>query len=594
MKGKKRALFAMLKEGGRPELAAALLFAQVLCTVRDVACLVTLVDATDCLLYGGENLTAALVWMAAAMFAGTPVSMLMKYLSGRYRIQLQCALTEKLSGRLEETELSWLEEQSGARLLSICTADLNTCIRWATWNLPELVRVGTYTVAVIIYCMGQSLILTLCFIPVIIAVMPLVSLISRPLKEITDRQRESAAESLKKVQETLRAPEFVKAYGLEEKMDSRMDQALAERRRQEEASAVLVGLIDGLIYFASYLPGLIAVGAGAIFMLRGELTAGFLVGFVQTAVQRFGGLVPQLGGIVTGTRQASASAELLMEILDAPVPKAGKEGNPEDEQVIRIKKVSFAYPGGKKVLKEVSLTVKRREFVALVGESGCGKSTLLKLLMGVYPEYDGEFLVEGLQVREWDKQALRGRISPVFQQPFLFPMTIGENLGVAPEDMDTAKYTVEKEEINDITEKAWQALSRAELADFVRELPDGLDTNVSEQGASLSGGQNQRMTIARAFFKDAPLIVMDEPTSALDSVTESGLQRAFERLRNGKTAVVVAHRLSTIQNADRIYVMEKGRIVQQGVHQELIAREGAYRKLYESQLTPKAERRGEE
>ena len=173
-------------------------------------------------------------------------------------------------------------------------------------------------------------------------------------------------------------------------------------------------------------------------------------------------------------------------------------------------------------------------------------------------------------------------------------MTIGENLGVAPEDMDTAKCTVEKEEINDITEKAWQALSRAELADFVRELPDGLDTKVSEQGASLSGGQNQRMTIARAFFKDAPLIVMDEPTSALDSVTESGLQRAFERLRNGKTAVVVAHRLSTIQNADRIYVMEKGRIVQQGVHQELIAREGAYRKLYESQLTPKAERRGEE
>ena len=200
---------------------------------------------------------------------------------------------------------------------------------------------GTYTVAVIIYCMGQSLILTLCFIPVIIAVMPLVSLISRPLKEITDRQRESAAESLKKVQETLRAPEFVKAYGLEEKMDSRMDQALAERRRQEEASAVLVGLIDGLIYFASYLPGLIAVGAGAIFMLRGELTAGFLVGFVQTAVQRFGGLVPQLGGIVTGTRQASASAELLMEILDAPVPEAGKEGNPEDEQVIRKDKESF-------------------------------------------------------------------------------------------------------------------------------------------------------------------------------------------------------------------------------------------------------------
>ena len=214
-KKKKNALLAMLKEGGRPGLAPALLFAQGLCTARGVACLVPLVNATDRLLYGGQNLAAALLWMAAAMFAGTPVSMLMKYLSGSYRIRLQCALTEKLSGRLEKAELSWLEEQSGARLLSICTADLNTCIRWATWNLPELVRVGTYTVAVIVYCMGQSLTLTLCFIPVIVAVMPLVSLISKPLKGITDRQREAAAESLKKVQETLRAPEFVKAYGLE-------------------------------------------------------------------------------------------------------------------------------------------------------------------------------------------------------------------------------------------------------------------------------------------------------------------------------------------------------------------------------------------
>ena len=241
----------------------------------------------------------------------------------------------------------------------------------------------------------------------------------------------------------------------------------------------------------------------------------------------------------------------------------------------------------------MSLTAMRGEFIALVGECGCGKSTLLKLLMGVYPDYEGKLLLEGLPVREWDKRALYGRISPVFQQPFLFPMTIKENLGLIPENPGASEHAEKKREaVKKAEENVWQALASAELADYVKGLPDGLDTKISEQGSGLSGGQSQRMTIARAFFKDAPLILMDEPTSALDSVTESGLQRAFERLRHGKTAVVVAHRLSTIQSADRIYVMENGRIVQQGAHQELIAQEGAYRKLYESQLT-QAERRNE-
>lgn len=561
-------LWRLVQEGGQPITVFGLACTSILRTARDLACLITLANATNSLIYGGP-FKASLFWMAVAMFAGSPIFALDRYCFERYRLYLRCGLTKKLAEKLEQVDLAWLEKQPSGKLLSVTTADLEKFIQWASVSMPELIRIGTYTLVVIAYCFSQSSILTLCIVPVIIITVPLISIVSRPLEKMTGQQRAAAAVSLQKTQEALKDPEFIKAYGLEQTMQQRVEKALEKRRLAEENTAFLSGVIEALSYTASYLPGLIAAGVGALFLIHGELTAGFLVGFVQIAVKRLGELVPKIGQIVTSTRQAQASSRMLLEVLDAPVTEGGSVKRMEGERVVELKHVKFSYEAGHPVLRDISLHADKGELVAIVGESGCGKSTIFKLLMGVYQTYEGEILLGGSTLRKWNVEAMRRQIAPVFQSPFLFPFTIEENLW--------SRDTKAEEKV------LWQVLEEASAVDFVRALPQGMQTRMDEQGMNLSGGQRQRMTLARAFLKDAPLILLDEPTSALDSVTESSFQQAFDRLRQGRTALVVAHRLSTIQNADRIYVLEHGTIAQCGTHEELIQIPGIYRTLYENQ-----------
>lgn len=520
---------------------------------------------------GGGDFKIALFWMAAAMFSGSPIYALHQYCYEQYRVKLRAGLTQKLYGKLETASLEWMEEQESGKVLSVCTTDLEQVVRWAAISVPELIRVSTYTLAVVGYCFSQSAALTVCVVPVIILIVPFISLISKPLEQLADRQRGEAAASLQKTQEFLGNPEFVKAYGLEAAMERRVGEALDRRRRLEERSAGVLGLIEALAYLASYLPGFIAAGVGIYFLVQGSLSAGFLLGFVQISTRRFGELVPKLGGIVSNTRQAAASGKLLTKILDAPEQKGGAVHAIQGKRLVEMDGVCFGYQPGQAVLKNVSLFADQGEFVAIVGASGSGKSTIFKLLMGTYPEFQGEIRIGGHPIREWDPAALRERVAPVFQHPFLFPFTVEENLwaGEAPADREVL----------------WKALDEACVADFVRGLPGGLDAVMDEEGTSLSGGQRQRMTLARAFVKDAPLILMDEPTSSLDSVTEGRFQQAFDRLRRGRTVLVIAHRLATIEKADRIYVLDHGRVVQQGSHRELMGTPGPYRNLYQSQAS---------
>lgn len=238
-------------------------------------------------------------------------------------------------------------------------------------------------------------------------------------------------------------------------------------------------------------------------------------------------------------------------------------------KIFSFKNVSFAYPDKDKAIDNISFEINKGETVALVGSSGCGKSTILKLILGFYEAQEGEIHVFGRRMQEWNLSALRETISVVFQDLFLFPVSIRENLIAVKPD-------VTEEELKN-------AINSAELDGFIAELPKGIETIMGERGVNVSGGQRQRLTIARAFLRNSPILLLDEPTSALDSVTEAGLQRSLNRLSEGRTTIVVAHRLKTIRNADRIFVMEKGKIVQVGTHEELISMEGAYKRLYQQQ-----------
>jgi ATP-binding cassette subfamily B protein/subfamily B ATP-binding cassette protein MsbA len=395
-------------------------------------------------------------------------------------------------------------------------------------------------------------------------------LFGAPLKRRARGGREAQARLLSFVHETLSAMPVVQAFATEAPNARRFQDLAADAVVLSQRQA-LVGSGYGLVTGAITTIGSAAiVFVGGSEVLAGTLTVGSFIVFLsylrimQTSAEN-------LLATYATLKPLEASLDRVWEILDEPadvqdprepksLPTGGVRGH------VRFESVTFGHEPGKAVLRDVTIEAAPGETVALVGATGSGKSTLVSLIPRFHDPWEGRVTLDGIDVREIRLRDLRSQIALVFHDAFLFPTTIAANIAVGRADASREEIVA--------------AARAANAADFIRRLPDGYDTIVAEGGATLSGGERQRLAIARAILRNAPVLILDEPTSALDAETEAAILESLERLRRGRTTLVIAHRLSTVRNADRIVVVDGGRVVETGTHESLLARDGAYRRFH--------------
>lgn len=409
-------------------------------------------------------------------------------------------------------------------------------------------------------------------IPII--VVPLV-IMGRRMRRVSKVTQSSLADLSAMITETLSSVKTVKSFTQEESQQE-LFRGYAETTYRAELTRLMArSLMIGVVMFVSMcaMVGLIWLGTQAVF--AGMITVGEVAQFAIYAVIATSALT-NMSDVFGTLQQVSGATERLFEILDTrstlPI-KAHPVAMPEPSLgTVRFENVDFTYKtrDDAPILAGLTFSVAKGEQIALVGASGAGKSTVFALLQRFYDVNSGRVLVDGVDVRDADPAELRRRFASVDQEPVIFAGTVADNIRFA-------KPGASMEEVRD-------AADAALVTGFVEDLPDGFETMVGERGVMLSGGQKQRVAIARALLKDAPILLLDEATSALDAQSEHLVQKALERLMEGRTSLVIAHRLATIRNAHRILVLEKGRLIDQGTHDQLVQKGGRYAELAKLQF----------
>lgn len=498
-------------------------------------------------------------------------SYLMNYVGQRVIIDIRKAVFEKL----QRLSMSFYDKHKTGTIMSYVTNDVSALQSAMVDNVVEMITETVILVASIvmmIYLDWKLFLVTFATFPVVLF---FIDNFGKRIRKSGSRIQEAAADITSVLQEVASSPRVIKSFVREGYEVDRFDKENMNNFRANMKYAQLSSTLTPTIEFVAAVGVSIILWYGGNSVINGSITAGSLVAFLTYAVN-ISNPIKRLSRVIGNIQKALAAAQRVFDVLDLPediknAPDA--KALPKVKGYVRFNDVSFAYNENEEVLSHVSFEVKPGEMVAFVGPSGAGKSTVASLLPRFYDAINGSITIDGQDIRKVTLDSLREQVGIVPQETVLFNGSVYDNILYGR--LDATREEVEA------------AAKAANAHDFIMQLPDGYETMLGDRGMNISGGQRQRISIARAILKNPQILILDEATSALDTESERVVQEALDRLMVGRTSFVIAHRLSTIKNADKIMVLEKGQLIEQGNHDELMAMDGLYAHLYKIQYRSK-------
>lgn len=484
-------------------------------------------------------------------------------------------LRDEAYQHLHKLPISYFKRERVGNLISRFTNDVNIVQSSISATFSNLIKEPLTIIVFLGIALSISWQLTLFALVILPFSMAIIAWIGFKLRRQTTKLQEKLADITSVLQETISGVKIVKAFGMEEFENKRFMKETKEFFRLVLRIVRVRNASSPLTEFLSVIVGAFIIYYGGLLVLeKNTITASQFLGFLFAIFQMMPP-IKELSSVNNRIQEASAAGDRIFEILDTePDIKDAPDAIElkEFKDSIHFKNVSFKYEDSEEwVLSDINFSVKKGEIIALVGPSGGGKSTLVDLIPRFYDPTEGKIILDDVDIRKYTIKSLRSKMGIVTQETFLFNTTIRENIAYGLTDCPM--------------EKIIEAAKTANAHNFIIEMPMQYETIIGERGVKLSGGQRQRLTIARALLKNPEIMIFDEATSALDNESEILVQEAIERLMENRTTFVIAHRLSTIRNATKIIVIDRGRIIQHGTHDELIADEkGLYKKLYEMQF----------